>query len=99
MRIIGQCKKYAKPIGTSYLQQFDGTLAKLEPSLKPPQKGPANAAVTDGELGIMMEKESIIGILVSGSGFSTAAARYFMNGVSCWARLTTIVLIIPRNIP
>jgi len=29
LSVIGQCKKYTKPIGTSYLQQFDGTISRL----------------------------------------------------------------------
>lgn len=63
LSVIGQCKKYTKPIGTNYLQQFDGTMSRLST--------PTSS-----------NNSSILGVLVSSSGFSKAAAAYFMNGVS-----------------
>lgn len=66
LSVIGQCKKYGKPLGTNVLKEFDGTLARLLPEAA---NKVSNATTT-----------TTIGLLVSGSGFSLAASRFFMAG-------------------
>lgn len=68
LSIIGQCKKIAKPLGTNVLQQFEGTLSRMVPHSY--HALAPNSTTT------------LVGILVSASGFSKAAASYFMSGVS-----------------
>lgn len=76
---MGQCKKYGKPIGTNVLQQFEGMLSRTVPHSyhNTQQSNNNNTTLTSNP------SHAILGIIVSGSGFSKAAASYFMSGVSC----------------
>lgn len=81
-------------IGTGTLQQFDGTLSRLHSDLQTGKQSfytkniskakKKKSTVTSSSDGVSTQKgiEKFIGILVSRTGFSKAAVRYFSRGVS-----------------